>query len=260
MLAGVSVVELQLLVDDRFDRETGIPVEALVTAMRARRAVATAPPDPDAFLEAYQKAADSGVSAVVSLHISARQSRTCEVAREVAAKVEIPVHVVDSATTGMSLGYAALAAARAALLSASVEQVIEAAHRRLAGSTELIYVDTLEYLYRGGRIGAAAALVGTALSVKPLLTIANGQVAPVQRVLGADRAIGMLIAMAARRAGHRRVDIAVEHFGAAARAAEMAKTLGSRVHNLRELMVTPASAVIGAHLGPGALGITVSPV
>jgi DegV family protein with EDD domain len=169
------------------------------------------------------------------------------------------VHVVDSATTGMSLGYAVLAAARVAGAGGNPRRVIDAAVKRCKSSSELIYVDTLEYLRRGGRIGAARALVGSALSLKPVLTMMEGQIAPQDRVLGTDRALRKLVETAISRAGEGSVDIAVEHFGAMPRAASVLDQLRPRLPHARDAVLTEVSSAIGVHVGPGAVGITVSP-
>ncbi|NUS44886.1 MAG: DegV family protein [Mycobacteriaceae bacterium] len=256
---GISVVQQQLQVGEQTHEEARIPPEQLIDAMRDRVPVATAPPHPGAFFWAYQDAANADAAAVVSLHISAKQSQTCKIARDTANQSRIPVYVVDSATTGMSLGYAVLAAATAAAGGGSVRDVLQAAHQRFTTSTELIYVDSLEYLRRGGRIGAAAAMVGTALSVKPLLTMSDGQVAPLNRVFGADRALRKMVDTAVELAGAKQVDLAVEHFGAPELAVELADRLRARVPSAQQCMITQVSAIIGAHVGPGALGVTVSP-
>jgi DegV family protein with EDD domain len=258
--SGVAVVQLQLQVGDRFDEEAWVAPEDLIKAMQAGSAVSTSPPDPGAFFWTYQDAAAQGVDAVVSLHISEKMSQTCEVARQAAAQASVPVHVVDSSCISMSLGYAALAAAQAAAAGWDVRQVIAAAQRRYSTGTELIYVDTLEYLRKGGRIGAAQALLGTALSMKPLLTIKNGQVAPSGRALGADRAIRKLVEAAVKRAGNDQVDVAVQHYGPDARAGKLLDTLKARIPRARTFVLTQASSAVFAHLGPGAIGVTVSPV
>jgi DegV family protein with EDD domain len=257
---GIAVVPLQLRVGEHVDDESRIPVGDLVRALRDRVEVDTAPPDPGAFFWAYQDAWGQGADAVVSLHISARQSATYQAARDAAAHSRVPVHVVDTGTTGMSLGYSALSAASVAQAGGDVEQVLAAAQQRYQQGTELIYVDTLEYLRRGGRIGAAAALLGSALSMKPLLTMSEGQVAPLDRVMGAERAVRKLVDLAVRRAGNRPVDVAVEHFDAAERAVELVRQLRARIPSARQVMLTQVSSIIGAHVGPGALGITVSPI
>jgi fatty acid-binding protein DegV len=87
----------------------------------------------------------------------------------------VPVHVLDSGTTSLSLGFAVLSAARAAGGGAAPQRVIDVAERRFRSATELIYVDTLEYLRRGGRIGAAQAMLGSAFSIKPSLPSAKAK-------------------------------------------------------------------------------------
>jgi DegV family protein with EDD domain len=170
------------------------------------------------------------------------------------------VHVLDSRTTGMSLGFAAVSAARAAAAGADAHRVIDAAERRCTTSTEFIYVDTLEYLRRGGRIGAAQAMLGSAFSIKPLLTVKDGEVAPLARVPGTRRALAKMVDLAVKKSGGVRADIAVTRFGASDHELEIGRQIERRVPAMAESMVVEASTVIGAHLGPGALGITVSPV
>ncbi|TVT62899.1 DegV family protein [Amycolatopsis rhizosphaerae] len=256
---GVQVIPLQLQVADRIDDENRFDRAEVVKALRAGHHVRTSPPDPGAFFWAYQDAASKGAAAVVSLHLSGRMSSTVQAARQAADQVRTPVYVLDSATTGMSLGYGVLSAARAAAAGGQVDRVMEAAERRFTGSSELIYVDTLEYLRRGGRIGAASALFGTALSIKPLLTLKEGEVAPLARVPGSRRALARLAEVAAQRAGNRPAELAVSCFRPSDRELTLVGELRERIPHLRELIVVEASAVIAAHVGPGAVSITVSP-
>ena len=258
--SGVGVVQLQLRVGDRLDEEAWVAPEELIKAMQNGRSVSTAPPDPGAFFWTYQDAVASGAEAIVSLHISEKMSQTCEVARQAAGQIRVPVHVMDTSAISMSLGYAVLAAAQAASAGWDARQVLAAAHRRYSTGTELIYVDTLEYLRKGGRIGAAQALLGTALSMKPLLTVKDGQVAPAGRALGSERAIKKLIEAAVKRAGNDQVDVAVQHYGPDERATSLLETLRQRVPRGRQFVLTQASSAVFAHLGPGAIGVTVSPV
>ncbi|RZQ64507.1 DegV family protein [Amycolatopsis suaedae] len=256
---GIRVVQVQLQVGDRLDDEHRFNRPELIAAMRAGEEVSTSPPEVGAFFWAYQDALSSGASAVVSIHISGRMSATARAAQEAAQQTPVPVHVVDSQTTGMSLGFAALSAARAAAAGAQLRRVLDAATYRSQTSTELLYVDTLDYLRRGGRIGGAAAWVGTALSLKPLLTVREGEVRPVSRVPGRRRAQAKLVDLAVDRAGTRPVDVAVVRFGDDEQVLDLADQLRKRVRDVRDLVVAEASTVIGAHVGPGALGITVSP-
>ncbi|MFD1146073.1 DegV family protein [Saccharothrix hoggarensis] len=258
---GVTVAQIQIRIGDWVDDEARVPVPKLVDALRDGHVdVATAPPDPGAFFWAYADAAASGVDAIVSLHVSTGLSRTVEAARQAAAQSQVPVHVVDTQTCGMSLGYAVVAAATVAAAGGDVNRVVSAARHSVSRSSELIYVDTLEYLQRGGRIGRATALLGSALSMKPLLTVADGQITPLDKVLGAERAVRKLVDIAVKRAGREAVDIAVEHFDAAERARSVLDQLRAKLPNVRRFLVTEVSSAIGAHVGPGALGVTVSPV
>ncbi len=256
---GITVVPTQIRIGQHVRSEHNVPTEVLVRALEDNMDVTTSAPDPAGFLWAYQDLAARGADEVVSVHISSRQSETYEIARRAAAQSHVPVHVVDSGTTGMSLGFAVVAAARVAGAGGGPRRVMDALAKRLEGSAELIYVDTLEYLRKGGRIGAATAMLGSALSLKPLLTMINGQVAPLERVLGTERALRRLVDAAVRRANGKVVDIAIEHFGADERAGRLATRLRSRLPEVREITFTEVSSTIGVHLGPGAVGISVSP-
>ena len=254
----VTVVPMQLKIGYRTEDETGFDAPDLINAMQAGVPATTSPPDPAAFRRAYRAAADAGADAIVSIHLSERMSATAAAAREAAKDIRVPVHVIDSGLAGMSLGFAVLSAARAAAGGGQVPRIVEAAERRFRQTSELMYVDTLEYLRRGGRIGAATAMIGTALSLKPLLTLNRGEVTPLTRVAGANRALNKLVDVAVQRAAGRPVDLAVSHFGPDPRVDPMIANLRQRLPGGPAPITVDISAVLGAHLGPGALGITVS--
>jgi DegV family protein with EDD domain len=254
---GVHIAQIQIRIGDKVADEQHVPSDQLIHAMRNRTAVQTSPPEPATFYRLYQEAAQYA-DAIVSIHVSSRLSETCKAASRAAGQMRIPVHIVDSATCGMSLGYAVLAAARVAGAGGNPRRVIDAAVKRCRASSELIYVDTLEYLRRGGRIGAAAALVGSALSLKPVLTVQEGQIAPQDKGFGSDRALRKMVETAVSRAGEGMVDIAVEHFGNMPRATTILEELKPRLPQARDAVITEVSSAIGVHVGPGAVGITVS--
>lgn len=257
---GIRVVQQQLRIGDEYDDEARVPGERIVSALRGHEDVATAPPDPGAFFWAYLDAAAKGASAIVSIHISSRMSETCKAAKEAAAQTRTPVHVLDSGTLGMSLGFAVLAAAQLANGGADIAQVLAVAGARIVRSTELLHVESLEYLRRGGRIGAAAHFIGNTFAIKPMLTVRHGEVTPLDKTLGAGRALRKMVDRAVHLAGDGAVDIAVEHIGADERVPGVVATLRNRVANVRELMPVSVTSIITAHVGPGAMGITISPV
>ncbi|MFF4651920.1 DegV family protein [Streptomyces sp. NPDC001380] len=256
----IGVVPLSVVVGDEVLAE-GIEASPkdVAQALRARRTVTTSRPGPEAFAAAYRAAAEAGADAVVSVHLSAELSGTHEAAQLAAASAGLPVEVVDTRLVGMALGYCVLAAAEAAERGCGPEEVAEAAGRRAAGAAGYFYVDTLEYLRRGGRIGAARALLGSALAVKPLLHLAGGRIEPLEKVRTASRAIARLEELAVERAGEAEVDVAVHHLAAEDRAEPLAERLRGRIPGLRDLYVGEVGAVIGAHVGPGLLAVVVSP-
>ncbi len=257
---GVGVVPLHVVLGMRSGAE-GVevfPAEVASALAERRVTVSTSRPTPTEFAAAYR---DCGSSCVVSVHLSGQLSGTVEAARVAAAEVGpegIEVHVVDAGTIAMGLGFAVIAAAEAASAGAEVEAVSAAASSAAAATSVLFYVDTLEHLRRGGRIGAAAALFGTALAVKPLLHVLDGRIAPLEKVRTASKAMARLEALAVGLAGDGPVDIAVHHLAAAEKAEAMAERLRTRVPGLQSLYVSEVGAVVGAHVGPGLLGVVVS--
>jgi DegV family protein with EDD domain len=227
--------------------------------LQKRRPVTTSRPAPAVFEETYRKVAESGATGIVSLHLSAELSGTYDAAVVAARRSPVPVRVVDTGMIAMALGFCALAAAEAAESGGTVDEAVAAAEKKAAGTSAYFYVDTLDYLRRGGRIGAAQALLGSALAVKPLLQLADGRIEPLEKVRTASKAIARLEEIAADRAGSARVDVAVHHLAAPDRASALADRLRTRVSGLADLHVSEVGAVIGAHTGPGLLAVVVSP-
>ncbi len=256
---GVRVVPLRVTIDTRTGAD-GIEVSSadVTRALRDRVPVATSRPSPTEFATAYRKALDAGASNVVSVHLSAALSGTWESAVLAAQDFGYGVvRVVDSRSTVMALGFAVLAAVRAARSGASAAEVQDAAVSTVDSTRTFFYVDTLDYLRRGGRIGAGAALLATSLSVKPLLHVLDGQIVPLEKVRTSAKAISRLIQLTVAAAGTGPADLAVHHLAAPDRAAEVAARLRAEVPALGELHTSEVGAVIGAHIGPGVLGTVV---
>lgn len=260
---GVLVVPLQVVVAGKaYDDELGggLSGGGVAEALRRGRPVTTSRPSPAAFLAAYEKAAADGAEAVVSVHLPAEVSGTHESAVLAAREAPLPVEVIDARTLGLGLGFAVLAAVEAADAGAPAPQVAAAARDRAARTSAFFYVDTLEHLRRGGRIGAAGALLGGALAVKPLLYLDHGRIAPLEKVRTASRALARLVDLAVAAAGDAPVDLAVQHLDADKRAADVAGRLRERVPQARVVLIGEVGPVLGAHVGPGTVGIVVAPL
>lgn len=165
-----------------------------------------------------------------------------------------PIRVVDSGTAAMAQGFVVLEAARAAAAGADLEEVVARAKEVASRVRFYAVLETLEYLHRGGRIGAAAAWAGSVLQITPVLRVLHGQVEPFARPRTRRRAIQVMLDEMARQVGDRPVHAAI----CQADALEEAEDLKRRVEELfdcTELYVTEFTPVMGAHAGPGLLGI-----
>jgi DegV family protein with EDD domain len=255
----VTVVPLRVSIGSR-DCVDGVDVtpSEVTKALRDKEKVTTSRPSPAEFVSAYRAALDAGATSVVSVHLSASLSGTWESARLAAEDFEFGhVRVVDSRSTGMALGFAVLAAQQAASSGASASQVQDAAVAVVDRTTTTFYVDNLDYLRRGGRIGAATALLGTSLAVKPLLHVVNGRIAVAEKVRTSSKALARLAQRTIDAAGGGRADVAVHHLDAGPRALELADRLRDEMPGLDSLYMSEVGAVVGAHLGPGMIATVV---
>jgi DegV family protein with EDD domain len=261
----VHVVPLQVLIAGQAHDEDQIAAGVVAEALRARTPVTTSRPSPATFEAAYRALGEQGFDAVVSVHMSTEMSGTWASARLAAQEVDLPVEVVDSRSLGMGLGFAVMSAGEAIAGGAAVEEAARAARARAANTMACFYVDTLDYLRQGGRIGAASALVGSALAIKPLLRLDDGRIVPLENVRTSARGIARLEEIAVGLAGRsaatpgRALDLAVHHLDSADRAAELAEHLKRRLPQTRELVLAEVGAVVGAHVGPGMLAVVLAP-
>lgn len=261
---AVHVVPLHVLIDDRSGLDgVDIGPAEVAAALDERRAVTTSRPNPDEFVRTYRRLLDGGADCIVSVHLSRELSGTWDSARLAANEVGVDrVRVVDSRTAVMGLGFAVLRAATAASGGATGAAVENAAVAAAARTTTFFVVETLEYLRRGGRIGSAAAFLGTALAVKPVLHMKDGHIVPLEKVRTTTRAVSRLVDLAEQAAnatGADSVELAVHHLAAHERAVELATRLDERISSAAGCVVSELGAAIGAHTGPGMLGVVVCP-
>jgi len=211
----------------------------------------TSVPSPVTFAAAYDKLAEE-TDEILAVMLSSKLSATHEVALQSIGLMKRPcrVEVIDSGCAVMAQGFLVIAAARAALAGASLDELTELVHSNIPRVDMQAAFDTLEYLRRGGRIGAAQALLGAALRIHPLITIKNGLVEPAGRARSRARAIEHLYQFAA---GYERIEeMAVEE----AACPEDADLLVEKLDDLfpkERIYRTKTTPVIGAHTGPGLL-------
>jgi DegV family protein with EDD domain len=262
---GIVVVPLQVVVGAKAYRD-GVDPEAspenIAAALKEYLPVSTSRPSPAALLEIYEHAAGEGAEEIVSVHLSGEVSATYESALLAAKESPVRVHAVDSRQIGAGTGYAALAAAEVVAGGGDGHEAAGAAQRRAEETVTLFYVDTLEYLRRGGRVGTAAALIGSALAVKPILQIVDGRIAPLEKVRTAGRALARLEELAISSAADRDVAVTVSHLAGLPAAETLAAALSDRLGDQlggAAVRVCEVPAVVGAHVGPGLVGVTIAP-
>ena len=257
---GIHVVPLYVVLPGRSGQEgEDISSADVAKALSTRgQRVSTSRPTPGDFVAAYRAALDAGADHLVSIHLSSELSGTWDAARVAASQVgEHIVSVIDSRSAAMGTGFAVLEAPRAAADGADRDTVDRNARAAVDRTRTLFVVDTLEHLRRGGRIGSAAAILGSALAVKPVLHVEAGRVVPLEKVRTSARALHRLVQHVAEHAGERKVSLAVHHLAAPERAERLVAELRARVPSIRELHVSELGAAIGAHVGPGAVGVVV---
>lgn len=257
--AGVRVVPLQVLIGGRSGAEgTDVTPQHVATALLDRHTpVTTSRPTPADFAAAYDEAFADGATGIVSIHMSGELSGTWQSAALAAQESAAEVRVLDSRSTAMGLGFAVMAAADVAVKGGSVNEVYAAAGDCIERTTTLFFVDTLEYLRRGGRIGATAAILGTALSVKPILHVVDGRIVLREKVRTAARGLSRLADLSVEAAGDGPVDVAVHFLGKDDRATDLSDRLRTRLPALRLLVVSELGAAVGAHVGPGVVGVVI---
>ena len=258
---GIQVVPLQVIIDDESYRD-GVDITPAELYGRMRRdgvSARTSQPTPAEFESVFREITDAG-DAVVCTTISSGLSGTYGSATQAAeALADRPIRVID--TRSVSVGhYAAVTeAVRVGEAGADLEAVAAAVDRLLPQIRLLFTVETLEYLRRGGRIGGARALLGSMLDVKPILEMENGSIEPVGRVRTYRRAVDSCaeaVERAAKEWGGARVFIA--QGDAAEAAAQMKARLEASLPGT-EITLLVVGPVIGAHAGPGAVGVAFHP-
>lgn len=259
---GLRQVPMPVMLGEQIHAEgTTELMRELPIALAAGTPVKTSRPSPGSFSAVYQELAESGFEQIISIHISGQLSGTVEAARLAGREALIPVTVVDSHTSGFALGTVVLDAVIAAGFGTPADQVLAGVDRATQEAGVFFTVPNLDQLRRGGRIGTLAGLLGTLLNVKPVLTLEDGLVSLVDRPRTTARATERLVELAEETVlatEGRKERLAIHGFGNESAAQELAWRLQHL--SVLPIPVIPLPAVLAAHLGLGALGLTLNPV
>jgi DegV family protein with EDD domain len=215
----------------------------------------TSQTSPEEFMRIFSPLLAEGKS-ILGVFISSNLSGTIDSAMQVKKTMpDAPIELVDSLSSAMALGFVALAAARAVEAGAGLAEAARVARRAVDLCNLIFVVDTLEFMHRGGRIGGAKRFLGTALNLKPLLTVIDGRVDALESVRTKRKATERMLDLIAQRIGDRRpLRLSPLHAGAPEEAKALMQAAQDRFHP-DECIPSEVSPTIGTHVGPGTIGI-----
>ena len=258
----ISVVPIQVTIDNA-TKDEGQEVNSLtvLSALNLGKHVTTNHPSPQTFQNLFSTLKMQGVTQVLAIHLSSELSATYSACVTAARESEIPVRVIDSRSIGLGLGFAVMAASAGIKQGRQIDEVAEIAKARGNAARIWLAVETVDHLRKGGRIGTAQAIVGTALGIKPVLEIAGGKVVEFDKIRTTPRVNSRLVELAVEAAYELggKVEIGIQHSGNRDRADSLAKDIGKALRGT-SVVVAELGAVLSAHAGPGAVAVTVSPI
>ncbi len=254
---GITIVPLTVFFGDEAYRD-GIDLDSasFYRKLQASKELPrTSQPSPAAFQEAYSRFIDEGADAILSVHLSAKLSGTYQSACTARDSLpdsmkKIPIEIIDSQSISIGMSWAIIQAAQEARAGLGLAEVKAHVLDQLARTRILAVLDTLEYVRRGGRIGGARALVGNVLSIKPIISLKNGEVVPVEQPRTRSKAFAR-IAQLLQAMGE------VEHVSLAESDDEVGRQLAQAIKSVYtgDLPIFRLGAVLGTHTGPGTAAI-----
>ncbi len=217
----------------------------------------TSQPTPASFKDVYEKHVANGIKDIISVHVSVKLSGTVTSAKQAADMVpDANVTIIDARSASMGTGWPLLEGIKAANAGKSPAEVEKAIRTAIDHTGLLLMVDTLEFLHKGGRIGAVSRYLGTALNLKPILEVQEGALLPLERVRTKKKAMSRLIELVDERAaGRKPLMVAVLHADAETAAHELLEDVKT-YFDLDEVAFTDVSPSVGTHTGPGTLGLS----
>ncbi|GAA4677571.1 DegV family protein [Gordonia humi] len=254
---GIAQVPLHLSLDDGIEYLEG--VDSVPSDVVTMPGVTTSGASLADLRRAYEEALDrSGGDGVVAVHMSRRLSGTWSAARLASDALDGAIRVVDSRSVGVSLGLTTMAAVQAAEAGASRDEVYEATVRAAATAESMLCVHSLDNLRNSGRLGIAGHLLGSALSIKPILHMSDGLLALRERHRTMTKAMAKMIDAAVEVADGEPVTIGVQHCQNPDLASEVLDTVTRRLDDVVSTLTVDLGPVLGTHVGPGAVGVSLA--
>ena len=252
---GITVVPALVQFGDRVYRDgVDLSTEEFYRKLQMNSVLPrTSAPSPGTFREVYSRLAQEA-EAIVSIHVSAKMSVTCDAARVGSTDLKCPISIVDSQTASMACGLLVILAARAARQGASFSDIDALVRAAVSRTVTFGVFGTLEYLYKGGRIGRAQAFLGSILKLNPILAIRAGEILPIARVRTRTKAIERLCEIL------RDSGVPQEMSVMSTTEPEEAEALAQRLSNLfppERMYRASIGPSMGTYVGPGAVGVSV---
>lgn len=255
----IKLVSLNVIINGVSSREVDIENEVFYEEIKNSKEIPkSSQPIPEEMLNTFREIVEDGDS-IVGIFLSSKMSGTYSNANMIKDMIledypDAEIHILDSKTNCMQMGFAVIEAARTASEGKSINEVINAANHVINNSRFLFTPETLEYLKKGGRIGGAAALFGNVLQIKPILTVVNGETSVFKKVRTRKKAIEEIVKTVLEEIESKGLgDIVVHHINCQEDGLKLAKALENRLG--KKVEIQSIGPVIGVHVGPGSIGI-----
>lgn len=255
----IKLVSLNVIINGVSSREVDIENEVFYEEIKNSKEIPkSSQPIPEEMLNTFREIVEDGDS-IVGIFLSSKMSGTYSNANMIKDMIledypDAEIHILDSKTNCMQMGFAVIEAARTAIEGKSINEVINAANHVINNSRFLFTPETLEYLKKGGRIGGAAALFGNVLQIKPILTVVNGETSVFKKVRTRKKAIEEIVKTVLEEIESKGLgDIVVHHINCQEDGLKLAKALENKLG--KKVEIQSIGPVIGVHVGPGSIGI-----
>lgn len=255
----INIVSLNVIINGVSSREIDIENEVFYEEIKNSKEIPkSSQPIPEEMLNTFREIVEDGDS-IVGIFLSSKMSGTYSNANMIKDMIledypDAEIHILDSKTNCMQMGFAVIEAARTASEGKSINEVINAANHVINNSRFLFTPETLEYLKKGGRIGGAAALFGNVLQIKPILTVVNGETSVFKKVRTRKKAIEEIVKTVLEEIESKGLgDIVVHHINCQEDGLKLAKALENKLG--KKVDIQSIGPVIGVHVGPGSIGI-----